>query len=161
MFLSGDTAQERGEPPAMLLPASPRTRPILTMHTAETQIVRQPQRNRYLLSPIAYDRHYGSAAWIDPIILGAITISWNEIRVPVGCRIYRRDDENTPWFVMDFRLRAGCSNEGPRATQRQGRSEGECYGRYPHAATSLPTMDMRLSRLRSFPQLYHKTDSRQ
>jgi len=53
------------------LPALTLTRPISTMHTAKTQSVRQPQRNRFLLRPIAYYRHYGPAAWIDPVVLRA------------------------------------------------------------------------------------------
>jgi hypothetical protein len=60
------------------LPVLTVTRPISTMHTAKTQSVRQPQRNRCLLRPIAYYRHYGPAAWIDPVVLRAITISWND-----------------------------------------------------------------------------------
>src|SRR5260370_20310127 len=34
---------------------------------------------RLLLSPIAHHRHYGRAVWIDPVVLRAITISWNNI----------------------------------------------------------------------------------
>jgi hypothetical protein len=103
-----------------------------------------PRRKKYLLIPIAYHRHYGRTVWIDPIILRAITISWNDIRVPVGCWSYDGpDDENPPWFLNDSCLRPGCGNKGFRATQRQGRSESERYGHYPHASTSLPTTDMR------------------
>jgi hypothetical protein len=137
------------------LPASTPTRPIATMHTAKTKIVCQPQWNSCLLRPKAYYRHDGSAAWIDPIILGTITISWNEIRVPVGCRIYRRDDENPSWFVMEFCLPMGCSNECSRATQRQGCCESKRYGHCPHVSTSLPTTTCDFVRLRSFLQLYH------
>ena len=42
-------------------PALTLTRPISTMHTAKTQIVRQPQRNRCLLRPIAYYWQYRPA----------------------------------------------------------------------------------------------------
>lgn len=117
------------------LPASTPTRPIATMHMAKTQIVRQPQWNRCLLRPKAYYRHYGSAAWIDPVILGTITISWNEIRIPVGCRIYGRDDENPSWFVMELSLPLGGSYECPRATQRQGCCESKRCGHCLHVST--------------------------
>jgi hypothetical protein len=121
------------------LPASTPTRPIATMHTAKTKIVCQPQWNSCLLRPKAYYRHDGSAAWIDPIILGTITISWNEIRVPVGCRIYGRDDENSlSRLVQDFSLRVGCRDECSQATQRQARSKRQRYGHYSHASPSLP-----------------------
>src|SRR5690349_2932487 len=43
----------------------------------------EPRRKRHLLIPIAYHRHYGRAVWIDPVVLRAITISWNNIRIPV------------------------------------------------------------------------------
>ena len=98
----GDPTRSSANPVATL------TRPISTMHTAETQIVRQPQRNCYLLRPIAYYRHYGPATWIDPVVLRAITISWNNIVIPVrSCPYYGHpDDRPFPWFTNDLgRLR--------------------------------------------------------
>jgi hypothetical protein len=92
------------------------TRPISTMHTAKTQSVRLPQRNRLLLRPIAYYRHYGPAAWIDPVVLRAITISWNKIVIPVrSCPYYGHpDDRSFPWFTNDFGvLRMRCDTERP------------------------------------------------
>ena len=76
------------------------------MHTAKTQIVRQPQRNRFLLSPIAYYRHYGPAAWIDPVVLRAITVSRNNIVIPVRSCPYHGhpDDRPFPWFTNDIGL---------------------------------------------------------
>src|SRR6202023_1285423 len=122
------------------LPALTLTRPISTMHTAKTQSVRQPQRNRFLLRPIAYYRHYGPAAWIDPVVLRAITISWNNIIIPVRSCPYHghNDDRPLPWLTNDFGLpRIGCGTKRPQVTQHQGRSESErCH--YPHASASLP-----------------------
>src|SRR5215471_8995364 len=106
------------------LPGLTLTRPISTMHTAKTPSVRQPQRNRFLLRPKPYYRHYGPAAWIDPVVLRAISISWNDIRIPV--RSWRRDDKPDPWFMNDFgRPRMRCGTERPQVTQHQGRSESE------------------------------------
>jgi hypothetical protein len=120
------------------------TRPISTMHTAKTQRVRQPQRNRFLLRPKPYYRHYGPAAWIDPVVLRAIAISWNDIRIPVRHR--HPDDKPRPWFTNDFGiLRMGWGTQRPQVTQHQGRSESERYGQYPHASASSPTTDMRLN----------------
>src|SRR5258708_8664035 len=107
------------------------------MHTAKTQSVRQPQRNRGLLRPIAYYRHYGPAAWIDPVVLSAITISWNNIVIPVRSWPYHGhpDDRPFPWFTNDFGLlRMRCDTKRPQVTQHQGRSESERYGHYPHAS---------------------------
>src|SRR5712671_1351260 len=110
------------------------------MHTAKTQSVRQPQRNRFLLRPKAYYRHYGPAAWIDPVVLRAITISWNNIRIPVRPYHGHRDDKPLPWwFTNDFgRPRLGYATKRPQVTQHQGRSESERCGHYPHASASLP-----------------------
>src|SRR5258707_1286631 len=108
------------------------------MHTAKTQSVRQPQRNRFLLRPKPYYRHYGPAAWIDPVILRAITISWNNIRIPVRPFHGHPDNEPHPWFTNDFSLPCvGCGGRGPKVTQHQCRSESERYGHYPHASPSL------------------------
>src|SRR5882757_2280554 len=123
------------------LPALTFTRPISTMHTAKTQSVRQPQRNRFLLRPIAYYRHYGPAAWIDPVVLRAITISWNNIVIPVRSCPYHGhpDDRPFPWLTNDFGLlRMRCNTKCPQVTQHQGRSDSERYGHYPHALASLP-----------------------
>jgi hypothetical protein len=123
------------------LPALTLTRPISTMRTAITQSVRLPQRNRFLLRPIAYYRHYGPAAWIDPVVLSAITISWNNIVIPVrNCPYHGHpDDRPFPWFTNDFGLlRMRRDTKRPRVTQHQGRSESERYGHYPHALASLP-----------------------
>lgn len=109
-----------------LTEASTPARPVSTMHTAKTQIIRQPQRNRCLLSPISHDRHYRSATRIYSIVLGSIPITRNEIGVPVGLRSWRRDDDNPPG------LRLGCGNECPRATQQQSRYESERDGQYLH-----------------------------
>jgi hypothetical protein len=121
------------------LPIATPTRPISTMHTAKAQSVRQPQRNRFLLRPIAYYRHYGPAAWIDPVVLGAITISWHNIVVPIGSWPYdgHPDDGSFPWFTNDSsRLRLRCGTKRAEVTQDQGRSQS--CDRYPHASTSLP-----------------------
>jgi hypothetical protein len=121
------------------LPVSAPARPISTMHTAKTQVVRQPQRNRYLLRPIAYHRYYGPAAWIDPVVLSAITISWNNIVIPVRSWPYdgHPDDGPFPWFTNDLGgLRLRCGTKRAQVTQDQGRSQSD--GRYPHASTSWP-----------------------
>ena len=121
------------------LPASAPTRPISTMNTAKTQFARQPQRNDYLLRSIAYHRHYRPAAWIDPVVLRAITIPWNNIVIPVGSWRYdgHPDDGPFPWFTNDSgRLRMRCGTKRAEITQQQGRSQS--YNRYPHASTSLP-----------------------
>jgi hypothetical protein len=121
------------------LPISAPTRPISTMHTAKTQFVRQPQRNRCLLRPLAYHRHYGPAAWIDPVVLRAITISWNNIVIPIGSWRYdgHPDDGPCSWFTNDLgRLRMRYGTKRAQVTQDQGRSQS--YDRYPHASTSLP-----------------------
>jgi hypothetical protein len=41
-----------------------------------------PRRQIYLLISIAYHRHYGWTVWFDPVVLRAITISWNKIIIP-------------------------------------------------------------------------------
>src|SRR5258707_10715834 len=121
------------------LPVLTLTRPISTMHTAKTQSVRQPQRNRFLLRPKAYYRHYGPAARIDPVVLRAITISWNNIRIPVRPFHGHPDDKPHPWLTNNFGIpRMGCDTKRPQVTQLQGRSESERYGHYPHALASLP-----------------------
>jgi len=120
------------------LPVSAPTRPIPTMHTAKTQVVRQPQRNRYLLRPIAYHRYYGPAAWIDPVVLRAITISGDNIVIPVGSWRYdgHPDDGPFPWFTnASRRLRLRCGTKRAQVAQGQGRSQS--HDRYPHASTSL------------------------
>ena len=110
-------------------------RPISTMHTAKAQSVRQPQRNRFVLRPKAYYRHYGPAAWIYPVVLSAITISWNNIVIPRSWPYHGHvDDEPLPWFTNDF----GCSTRRPQVAQHQGRFESERYGHYSHALASLP-----------------------
>jgi hypothetical protein len=106
------------------------------MYTAKTQFVRQPQRNRCLLRSIAYHRHHGPPAWIDPVVLRAITISWNDIVIPVGSRRYdgHPDDGPFPWFTNGLRMR--CGTKRTQVAQDHGRSQS--YDRYPHALTSLP-----------------------
>src|ERR1700692_1490560 len=124
------------------LPVLTLTRPISTMHTAKTQSVRQPKRHRSLLRPNAYYRHYGPAAWIDPVVLRAITISRNNIGIPVRSWPYYPDDKPLPWFTNDFGLpRMGCSTKRPQVTQHQGRSESE-RGHYPHTSASLPQIQI-------------------
>jgi hypothetical protein len=100
-----------------------------------------PRRKRRLLIPIAHHRHYGRAVWIDPVVLRAITISWNNIRIPVRPYHRHRDDKPLPWwwFTNDFgRPRLGYATKRPQVTQHQGRSESERCGHYPHASASLP-----------------------
>ena len=82
------------------------------MYAAKTEFVRHPQRNGYLLRSIAYHRHYGAAAWIDPVVFGTIAISRNNIVVPIGSWPYdgHPDDGSFPWFTNDLgglRLRCG------------------------------------------------------
>src|SRR5258707_11509928 len=121
------------------LPVLTLTRPIPTMHTAKTQTFPQPQRNRFLLRPKPYYRHYGPAAWIDPVVLRAITISWNNIRIPVRPFHGHPDDKPHPWFTINFGIpRIGCDTKRPQATQHHSRTESERYGHYPHALASLP-----------------------
>src|ERR1700731_2112938 len=108
------------------------------MHTAKAQIVRQPQRDRFLLRPKAYYRHYGPAAWIDPVVLGAITISWNNVRIPVRPFHGHPDEKPLPWLTNNFGIpRMGCGTKRPQVTQHLGRSESE-RGHYPHTSASLP-----------------------
>ena len=114
------------------LPVSAPARPIATMYAAKTEFVRHPQRNGHLLRSIAYHRHYGSAAWIDPVVLGAITISRNNIVVPIGSWPYDGHPDEGPFG----RLRLRCGTQRVQVAQRQGRSQS--YNRYPHASTSLP-----------------------
>jgi hypothetical protein len=120
------------------LPDLTPTRPISTMHAAKTPSVRQPQRNRYVLRPIADYRHDGPAAWIDPVVLRAITISWNNIVIPVrSCRDHGHPDERPlPRFPNDFVLRIRCCTKRAQVTQDQGRSQG--YDHYLHGLASLP-----------------------
>ena len=95
---------------------------------------------RFLLRPIAHHRYYGRAVWIDPVVLRAITISWNNIGIPVRSWPYywHPDDKPHPWFTNDFGLpRMGCGTKRPHVTQHQGRSESE-RGHYPHTSASLP-----------------------
>ena len=116
------------------LPVSAPARPISTMNTAKSQFVRQPQRNGLLLRSIAYHWHYGPAAWIDPVVLRPITISWNNIVVPVGS--YDRHPDDGPFLNDLGRLRMRCGTKRAQVTQGQGRTQS--YDRYPHASTSLP-----------------------
>ena len=89
-----------------------------------------PRRKPHLLIPIAYHRHDRRAVWIDAVVLRAITISWNNIGIPV--RPYHgRRDVNTNGFG---RPRLGCGSGGPQVAQHQGRSESERCVRYPHAS---------------------------
>ena len=96
-----------------------------------------PRRNIFLLISIAYHRRYGRAVWIDPVVLRAITIPWNNIIIPVRSCPYHGHPDDLPWFTNDFGLlRMRCGTERPQVTKHQGRSES--YGHYPHASTSLP-----------------------
>ena len=83
----------------------------------------------------AHHRHYGRAVWTDPVVLRAITISWNNIIIPRRLSYHgHRDDKPLPWFTNDLGFpRLGCSTRRPQITQHQGRSESERYGHYPHA----------------------------
>ena len=76
-----------------------------------------PRRNIFLLISIAYHRRYGRAVWIDPVVLRAITISWNNIIIPVrSCPYHGHPDDNPlPWFTNDFGLpRMRCGTERPQ-----------------------------------------------
>jgi hypothetical protein len=120
------------------LPVLTLTRPISTVHTAKTQSVRQPQRNRFLLRPNAYYRHYGPAAWIDPVVLRAITISWNQVGVPIRRWPYHGhpDERPFPWLANNSAvLRMRCAAQRAQATQDQGRPQS--YDHHPHASASL------------------------
>jgi len=95
--------------------------------------------HRFLLRPIAHHRHYGRAVWIDPVVLRAITISWNNIGIPVRPSHGHPDDKPHPWFTNNVGIpRMGCDTQRPQVTQHQRRSESERYGHYPHALASLP-----------------------
>jgi hypothetical protein len=98
----------------------------------------------------AHHRHRGRAVWIDPVILRAITISWNNIIIPRSwCHHGQPADEKPlPWFANDFSLpRLGCCSKGPQVTQHQGRSKSERYGHYLHASASLPQRQINEHRL--------------
>ena len=94
-----------------------------------------PTRNIYLLISIAYHRRYGRAVWIDPVVLRAITISWNNIVIPVrNCPIHGHPDGRPlPWFTNNLGLRMRCDTERPQVTQDQGRSQ-----RYGHILMPRP-----------------------
>jgi hypothetical protein len=64
------------------------------MHDGIPPSLPQPQRNENFLIPIAYYGKYGAAAWIDPVVLRAVSISWDDIRIPVR-RHHGRNDVNT------------------------------------------------------------------
>ena len=107
------------------------------MHAAKTQRVRQPQRNHCLLRPIPYYRNHGPAAWIDPVVLRAITISWNDIVIPVRSCLYHGhpDERPFPWLTNDFGLlRMRCDTKRPQVTapgpfrERLLRSSSSCLG---------------------------------
>lgn len=93
-----------------------------------------PRRKQYLLIPIAYHRHDGRAVWIDPVVLWAISISWNNIGIPI--RPLHGHCDVKP-LTNDFSSpRMGCGTQRPQATQHQGRPESERH--YPHVSASLP-----------------------
>src|SRR5215475_7175608 len=79
-----------------------------------------PPPKRRLLIPKAYHRHCGRAVWIDPVVLRTITISWNNIRIPVWPYHRHPDDKPLPWLRMCY------ATKRPQVTQR--RSESERYG---------------------------------
>ncbi len=106
------------------LPVLPPTRPISTMDTAKAQLGRQPGRDIHLLSPVSYNRHDGPAAWIDPVVLRAITISRNNIGIPVRRRCRCRYDGHPgdapfPWFTNNFGLRLRCGTKRDHVAQDQ------------------------------------------
>jgi hypothetical protein len=102
-----------------------------------------PTRNIYLLISIAYHRRYGRPVWIDPVVLRAITISWNDIIIPVRSCHGHPDDNPLPWFTNDFGLpRMRCGTNRSQVTQDQGRSESHRH--YPHASASLPQINEHL-----------------
>jgi hypothetical protein len=99
----------------------------ITMRDGISASLPAPCRKRYLLSPVAYHRHRRRAVWIDPVVLRAITISWNNIGIPVRPFHGHPDDEPLPVGLP----RLGRS-KGSQVAQHQGRSESERYGHYPH-----------------------------
>jgi hypothetical protein len=133
------------------VPSSP-ARPISAYNTAKTQFIRQPQRNRCLLRSIAYHRHHRPAAWIDPVVLGAIAITWNYIRIPVGRRPYDRHPDEGPLtrlanHLIGLGMRHGA--ESFQAAQDQGRPQS--CNRYPHASISFQPL---LSRNSDVPGMF-------
>lgn len=108
------------------------------MDTAEAQSGRYLGRNCHLLRPVTDDRHDGAAAWIDPVVLRAIAVAWNNIVVP-GRRCRRRDDrhpDRPSRFTNDWAvLRLRCGTEHAHVAQHQGRSQS--YDRHPHLLASL------------------------
>src|SRR5262249_21055295 len=110
-------------------------------HLQERNLPRRGCRSPVGPAPIdAHHRHYGRAVWIDPVVLRAITISWNNIVIPRSWPYDgHRDDKPLPWFTNDLGLRRlGCSTRRPQVTQHQGCSESERYGHFPHDSASLP-----------------------
>src|SRR5262249_43342478 len=102
-------------------------------------LVRYPHWNRRLLRPIGYDRHHGPAARIDPVVLGAITVSRHKIGIPVRRWPYHGhpDDLPFPWFTNGFRLLSmRCGTERTQATQAHGRPQS--CDRYLHALILMP-----------------------
>lgn len=94
----------------------------------------KPHRNGFLLRTKADHRDRGWAVWIDPVVLRAITISWNDIRIPIRSWPYHGADEKPfPWFTNHSgRPRLGCRTKRPQIKQHQSRSES--YGPHPHAS---------------------------
>jgi len=96
------------------LPVLTLTRPISTMHTAKTQSVRQPQRNRFLLRPIAHHRHYGRGRMDRSGRPEGDNDIVEQYKNPVRPFHGHPDDKPHPWFTNDFGLpRMGCGTKRP------------------------------------------------
>jgi hypothetical protein len=97
-----------------------------------------PRRQRHLLIPVTYHRHRGWPVWIDPVVLGAITISGNDIRIPIRPHHGDPEDKPLPRFANHLSLsRVSRGRRSPRIAQHQGRSESEGYGHHLHLSVSL------------------------
>jgi len=70
----------------------------------------QQNRERYLLRPIAHERHCGPAVWIDAVVLRSIAISWDDIIIPGSWTNYGHGDgKPDAWFTNDCGLpRVSC-----------------------------------------------------
>jgi len=94
-----------------------------------------PRRKQHLLIPIAYHRDDGRTVGIDPVVLRAITIAWNDIRIPIGPRHGHRDEKPSPRLTNGLGFGTGCR----QAAQHQARSKSERDGHCPHVLASLQT----------------------
>src|SRR5437764_15247469 len=86
----------------MMLSTSSATTPASRCGGCVSASLPEPRRKRHLLIPIAYHRHDGRTVWIDPVVLRAITISWNEIIIPVRHYNRRDDKPQTLWLSNEL-----------------------------------------------------------